>query len=66
MKNIKVFAIAGDGNMKRLAITYDVIDDAGKAVNPNKKINRLITDDEVLNAISVIERYSQEIIDSEE
>ena len=35
MKNIKGFAVGTDGNMKRIAITYDAIDDSGKVVNSN-------------------------------
>lgn len=66
MKNVKGLAFASDGNMKRIAVTYDEIDDAGKAINPNKKINRIITDSDALAALSVIEQYAQSIVDSEE
>lgn len=35
MKNIKGFAVASDGNMKRIAITFDEISDTGKVINSN-------------------------------
>lgn len=64
MKNIKGFAIANDGNMKRIAITYDELDDVGKVTGSNIKINRLVTDSAVLDAVSVIEDYVQTLIDT--
>lgn len=63
MKNIKGFAIAGDGNMKRIAITYDEIDETGKVINSNVKVNRLITDLDTISAITTIESYVQKVID---
>lgn len=63
MKNIKGFAIATDGNMKRIAITYDEIDDTGKVINGNVKVNRIITDTEALTAVNNLENFGQIIID---
>lgn len=66
MRNIKSIAIASDGNLKRLAITYDEIDaETGKVVNQNVKTNRVVTDVEVLADIAEIETFAQTIIDSE-
>ena len=62
MKNLKGFAIASDGNMKRIAITYDEIDETGKVTNSNVKINRLITDENILSSVTVIENYVSSII----
>ena len=62
MKNIKGFAVASDGNMKRIAITYDEIDDNGKVINSNIKMNRVVTDNTVSNAITTIETYLNTII----
>lgn len=66
MKNIKGFAVASDGNMKRIAVTYDVVDDTGKVINSNLKVNRIITDSEVLKAVRKIEEYAQSVINAEE
>ena len=66
MNNIKGIAVVTDGSQKRIAITYDVINDEGIVTNLNKKINRIVTDSEVLNSILVVESYAQTIIDSQE
>ena len=66
MKNLKGIAVVTDGNTKRIAITYDVINDKGEATSVNKRINRIVTDSEVLNNILVVESYAQTIIDSQE
>lgn len=63
MKNIKGFAIASDGNMKRIAITHDELDDTGKVTNSNVKTNRLVTDENVISAIAVIETYIASILE---
>jgi hypothetical protein len=65
MKNIKGFAVASDGNMKRIAITYDELDDSGKVINSNVKVNRLITDSDAISAITTIESYVQTVIDEQ-
>lgn len=63
MKNIKGFAVASDGNMKRIAVTFDEISDTGKVINSNVKMNRIITDENVLAAVSTLEQYGQIVID---
>ena len=63
MKNIKGFAVASDGNMKRIAITFDEISDTGKVINSNVKMNRIITDENVLAAVSTLEQYGQIVIE---
>lgn len=63
MLNIKSLAVATDGSYKRLAITYDKIDDAGKVINSNAKFNRVVVDGDVLGAISTIEDFAKSIID---
>lgn len=66
MKNIKCIATMSDGNMKRIAITYDEIDEEGKVIKSNIKVNRLVTDDESLASIAELESYAQSIIATEE
>lgn len=62
MINIKGFAVATDGTMKRVAITYDEIDNEGKVTNGNQKINRVVTDSTVLDAITTIENFAKTIV----
>ena len=63
MNNIKGFAVSTDGTMKRIAITYDVIDNEGKVVKPNVRVNRLITDENALNAVDELLTYAQTLIE---
>jgi hypothetical protein len=66
MKNIKGLAVATDGSLKRMAITYDEIDETtGKVINSNVKANRVVTDESVLDAIKLVEQLAQTIIDAE-
>lgn len=58
MNNIKGFAIANDGNMKRIAVTYDQINDDGKVVKSNMKMNRIVTDSEIIESINKLWDYS--------
>lgn len=66
MKNIKGFAVANDGAMKRIAITYDEIGDDGNIINANVKVNRIITDKATIKAVDTVTSYAQGIIDAEE
>ena len=67
MNNIKGFAVITDGNTKRIAITYDVInDETGVVMEQNKKINRIITVDSAKESVKILEDYAQDIIDSEQ
>ena len=65
MKNLKGIAVVTDGSIKRIAMTYDVINDEGVATAMNKRINRVVTDAEVLAAINVIEKNAKNIIDEQ-
>lgn len=65
MINIKGTAIAQDGTVKRIAVTYDEINEDGKVINSNSKINRIVVDENVLSAISVIDAYAKTVINNE-
>lgn len=65
MKNRKGIGIAEDGSMKRMAVTYDVVGNDGKVVKANVKINRIITDEKVLSAVSVLEEYAEKMMNEE-
>lgn len=64
MKNIKGISIISDGNSKRLAIIYDVIDDEGKVINANARVNRIIIDSDKLQHVKNIEDIAQSILDN--
>lgn len=62
MINIKAIATASDGSVKRMAITYDVINDEGKVTSANAKLNRVVIDQSALKAIDTLEQLAQESI----
>ncbi len=64
MNNVKGYAIANDGNMKRIAITYDAVGDDGKPVKVNAKTSNFVLDESVLSAISVLDNYALSVVDS--
>ena len=66
MKNIKGIAVVTDGNLKRIAVTFDVVEDDGKISKVNQRINRVITDSEVLKQVAEVESYAQKIVDEQE
>ena len=59
MINIKAIATATDGSVKRMAVTYDVINDEGKVISSNAKLNRVVIDQAALKAIDILEQLAQ-------
>ena len=66
MKNLKSVSIITDGKMKRALITYDVIDDSGDSKSLNKRVSKVVSDSNVLEAIDRLETFAQKIIDEQE
>ena len=66
MKNIKGIAVVTDGSLKRIAVTFDVVEDNGTISKINQRINRVVTDSAVIDNISALEQYAQTIVDSQE
>ena len=65
MNNLKTISVTTEGNAKRMAITFDQVDESGKVVKSNIKTNRVVMDEKALAAISILETYAQGIIDAE-
>lgn len=63
MKNIKGFAVANDGAMKRIAVTYDEINDKGDIINANVKMNRIVTDEKTLKALETVQKFAETIVE---
>ncbi len=63
MNNIKAIGMANDGSMKRISVNYDVVSEEGKVVSSNKRINRVITDNDVINAINIIYEYANTMLE---
>ena len=65
MKNIKGIAVVTDGSLKRMAVTFDVVEDDGTISRINQRINRVVTDSDVLEAVKEFEAYAQKIVDEQ-
>lgn len=63
MKNIKGFAVANDGTMKRIAVTFDEINDKGEVINANVKMNRIVTDEKTLKALETVQKFAETIVE---
>ena len=63
MKNIKGFAVANDGAMKRIAVAYDEINDKGEIINANVKMNRIVTDEKTLKALETVQKFAETIVE---
>ena len=50
---------------KRLSITYSVIDDTGKIIKENQRINRVVIDENALGHIDELENFAVNIIGGE-
>ena len=66
MNNIKGIAIVQDGTAKRMAVTYDVIDDTGTAIKQNAKVNKVLVDQKYIKAAQLLTDYAQTIVDEAE
>lgn len=66
MKNIKGIAMVTDGNLKRIAITFDEIADDGTIKGVNLRVNKIVVDEDAKKAIAQIETFAQKIVDEQE
>jgi len=49
----------------RASVTYSVLDEAGKVLDENKRVNRIIVDPSVQATADELMQYAQQIVDSE-
>ena len=66
MNNILSLGVVTVGNAKRIAVIYQVVDEAGKVTADNQRTNKIITNDDVLKAAAVLNDYAQSIVDGTE
>lgn len=63
MKNLKSMTVTTDGSVKRISITYDVIDENGKVIGSNKRLNRAITELTALKTIAGVEEIAASLME---
>lgn len=49
----------------RLSANYCILDEDGKVISDNNRINRVIMDDDLLEAFRKLHDYAQSVVDSE-
>lgn len=50
---------------KRISITHSEIDETGKIIQDNKRVNRVVVNEEALEHIKALEAFAQTIVDAE-
>lgn len=65
MINIRSIDLSNEGQVERIAATYDKINDAGEIVAMNKRISRVITDESIKAEYADLLAYVQKLIEEE-
>lgn len=63
IKNVQSINLSNDGKLSRVSFMWDELNDEGKTVSTNNRATRVVTDEQVLDAISIIENYVQGVIE---
>lgn len=63
MVNIKNLTISQDGDLKKISVMWDVLDENGRIVGTNKRATRAATEESVIEAIETIKIYAENIIE---
>lgn len=66
MKVVTSVTIWNDAVGKRMSITYSEIDETGKIIADNKRIDRIITDASARKTAEDLQAYAQTFVDSVE
>lgn len=64
MKKVTSYTIFDDSVGKRISLTYSEIDDNGMVVTDNKRIDRVITDSDIIAKANDISAFAQTFVDS--
>lgn len=64
MKIVTSVTVWNDAVGKRISITYSEIDETGKIIADNKRIDRIITDASAKQIADDLQAYAQTFIDS--
>ena len=63
MKVLTSFTIWNDAVGKRISITYSEIDASGRIISDNKRIDRVLTDQEIKTAADNLAQMAQALIE---
>lgn len=63
MNIVTSIGLFDDAIGKRISLTYSQIDDAGKIISDNKRIDRVVTDTTVIENINAVKAYAASLIE---
>ena len=66
MKIVTSITVWNDAIGKRMSITYSEIDETGKIIADNKRVDRVITDSTAAGQATKLMNYAQQYIDTME
>ena len=63
MNIVTSIGLFDDAIGKRISLTYSQIDDTGKMISDNKRIDRVVTDTTVIENINAVKAYAASLIE---
>lgn len=63
MKKVTSMTILTTAEGRRISVTFSDIDDKGNIIKENERINKVVVNSKVLDIISELEKFAQEIIE---
>ena len=63
MNIVTSIGLFDDAIGKRISLTYSQIDDTGKIISDNKRIDRVVTDTTVIENINTVKAYAASLIE---
>ena len=63
MNIVTSIGLFDDAIGKRISLTYSEIDDTGKIISDNKRIDRVVTDTTVIENINAVKAYAASLIE---
>lgn len=64
MNKVTSIALLNTNGMQRVSITYSSIDENGVILEDNKRVNRVVVNDNDLSLVNQLYTYAQSIVDS--
>lgn len=64
MNKVTSIALLNTNGMQRVSITYSSIDESGVILEDNKRVNRVVVNDNDLSLVNQLYTYAQSIVDS--
>lgn len=66
MNKVTSIALLNTNGMQRISITYSSIDENGVITEDNKRINRVVVDEDKLKLVDQLYEFAKEIIEKKE